>query len=124
MVFTGLLRWSYSMVSNIKKINPESHTNLVFRRFSLSLVSPNLFARLPWTDSLSRRTGWLAGMLILVLLLFSAGGYNKAKAQEQVYPDRPITIVVPFGVGGSADRMTRTMSNFLADALGQAGKCH
>lgn len=35
------------------------------------------------------------------------------------YPNRPITIVVAFGVGGSADRMTRAMSTYLADAIGQ-----
>lgn len=35
------------------------------------------------------------------------------------YPTKPVTIVVGFGVGGSADRMTRAVSNYLADELGQ-----
>ena len=35
------------------------------------------------------------------------------------FPLRPVTIIVAFGVGGSADRMTRTMSPFLANMLGQ-----
>ncbi len=35
------------------------------------------------------------------------------------YPERPVTFVVAFGVGGSADRMTRTMSTYIGDALGQ-----
>jgi len=35
------------------------------------------------------------------------------------YPERPVTIVVAFGVGGSADRMTRAMSTYIGDALGQ-----
>jgi putative tricarboxylic transport membrane protein len=35
------------------------------------------------------------------------------------YPARPVTIVVGFGVGGSADRMTRTMAPYIAEALGQ-----
>jgi tripartite-type tricarboxylate transporter receptor subunit TctC len=35
------------------------------------------------------------------------------------YPNRPVTIVVGFGVGGSADRMTRSMSTFIGDELGQ-----
>lgn len=35
------------------------------------------------------------------------------------YPERPVTFVVGFGVGGSADRMTRTVSNFVAQELGQ-----
>jgi tripartite-type tricarboxylate transporter receptor subunit TctC len=33
------------------------------------------------------------------------------------YPDRPIDMVVGFGTGGSADRMARAMSNFLAEEL-------
>ena len=40
-------------------------------------------------------------------------------AGADAYPERPVTIVVAFGVGGSADRMTRTMAPFLATALGQ-----
>ena len=35
------------------------------------------------------------------------------------YPEQPITMVVGFGVGGSADRMARAMSSFVADELGQ-----
>lgn len=35
------------------------------------------------------------------------------------FPSRPVTIVVAFGVGGSADRMTRTIAPFVAEALGQ-----
>lgn len=35
------------------------------------------------------------------------------------YPERPLTMVVAFGIGGSADRMTRMMSTFIGDALGQ-----
>ena len=35
------------------------------------------------------------------------------------YPNQPITFVVGFGVGGSADRMTRAMSAKLSETLGQ-----
>ncbi|WP_010322106.1 Bug family tripartite tricarboxylate transporter substrate binding protein [Marinobacterium stanieri] len=35
------------------------------------------------------------------------------------YPNKPVNFVVGFGVGGSADRMTRAMSSFLADELGE-----
>ncbi len=38
---------------------------------------------------------------------------------EDAYPARPITIVVAFGVGGSADRMTRGMAGRIAEELGQ-----
>jgi tripartite-type tricarboxylate transporter receptor subunit TctC len=53
------------------------------------------------------------------LLAPFVAGAPAGLAQDDGYPDRPITIVVPFGVGGSADRMTRTMSNFIGEALGQ-----
>ena len=35
------------------------------------------------------------------------------------FPARPVTVVVGFGVGGSADRMARSMSSRLGDELGQ-----
>ena len=35
------------------------------------------------------------------------------------YPNKPVTFVVGFGVGGSADRMTRAMSSYIAEQLGQ-----
>jgi len=38
------------------------------------------------------------------------------------YPQRPVTFVVGFGVGGSADRMTRAMSTYVAEELGQPVK--
>ena len=39
---------------------------------------------------------------------------------QAAYPEKPVTLVVGFGVGGSADRMTRSMSSFLSDELDQA----
>ncbi len=35
------------------------------------------------------------------------------------FPNKPLTVVVGFGVGGSADRMARSMSAYLAAELGQ-----
>jgi tripartite-type tricarboxylate transporter receptor subunit TctC len=46
-------------------------------------------------------------------------GLDPVVAGSGDFPARPVTIVVAFGVGGSADRMTRTVSSFVADALGQ-----
>lgn len=45
--------------------------------------------------------------------------FAPAVSAQDTYPDRPVTFVVAFGVGGSADRMTRAMANFIGDALGQ-----
>ncbi|MGO2496397.1 MAG: Bug family tripartite tricarboxylate transporter substrate binding protein [Vibrio litoralis] len=35
------------------------------------------------------------------------------------YPKKPVNVVVGFGVGGSADRMTRNMSAYIGEELGQ-----
>ena len=38
---------------------------------------------------------------------------------RELYPDAPVTVVVGFGIGGSVDRMARSMSTYLARELGQ-----
>jgi tripartite-type tricarboxylate transporter receptor subunit TctC len=42
-----------------------------------------------------------------------------ASATAQVYPSRPITIVVPFGAGGSSDTLTRVLAERMRASLGQ-----
>jgi putative tricarboxylic transport membrane protein len=61
--------------------------------------------------TISTRFCRLAAALLLVAIPMTAASDD--------YPNRPVTIVVGFGVGGSADRMTRAMSTFIGDALGQ-----
>ena len=46
-------------------------------------------------------------------------GLSHIVLAEEDFPTRPVTIVVGFGVGGSADRMARAMSGPLSDTLGQ-----
>ena len=41
-------------------------------------------------------------------------------AVAQVYPSRPITIVVPFAAGGPADTVTRMLVEPMRASLGQA----
>lgn len=48
-------------------------------------------------------------------LLFAFG----AAAQDDNYPTRPVTIIVPFPAGGSADLNARTVAERLSVALGQ-----
>lgn len=40
-------------------------------------------------------------------------------ASAQAYPNRPITLVVPLGVGGSTDVIARIMAEGMRQALGQ-----
>ena len=56
---------------------------------------------------------YIATMVIVSGVLYFETGY------ADDYPNRPVTIVVGFGVGGSVDRMTRSMSTFIGDELGQ-----
>lgn len=74
--------------------------------------------------SATRQTGCLANsnikitmMAILALVLAALVAPGAANAQE--WPDRPVTIVVPFDAGGSADRMARTLADHLTPVLGQ-----
>ncbi|OZI74496.1 tripartite tricarboxylate transporter substrate binding protein [Bordetella genomosp. 12] len=56
----------------------------------------------------------LAG-LALVLPAFGAAAADAVAS----YPDRPITLVVPFAAGGGTDSIARDMARTLADKLGQ-----
>ena len=52
------------------------------------------------------------GAIILICSMF----ISVSNASEN-YPSKPINFVVGFGIGGSADRMTRAMSSFLSENL-------
>lgn len=53
------------------------------------------------------------GLVLCIMVLFP---FSQVLAQ---FPEKPLDFVVGFGVGGSADRMARTMSSFLSEELGQ-----
>lgn len=56
-----------------------------------------------------RRWKYLIPLLVVQLPLPGSGEY----------PTGPVTVVVAFGVGGSADRMARSVSRFVSDQLGE-----
>lgn len=56
------------------------------------------------------RRGWVAGLLLLL------AGHVVA----ETYPNKPITLIVPFAPGASADGIARLVGKELSQALGQA----
>ena len=58
--------------------------------------------------------------LVLSLLLALTTGVQQAPfAQAESYPDRPITVVVPFPPGGPSDVTARILADRMREALGQ-----
>lgn len=64
------------------------------------------------------------GIVILLVLGFAVyavgcGGPDKAAPAADQYPNKPITLIVPFSAGGTADIMARTMEKVAMKYLGQ-----
>src|SRR6266849_537677 len=58
----------------------------------------------------------LAAALSVVV---AALGLAAGEAPAQVYPSKPIRIIVPFAAGGAVDALARLIGTKLADNLGQ-----
>ena len=58
------------------------------------------------------------GLMTAILAALAAGGTGTASAQD-VWPSKPIRIIVPFPAGGSSDPPIRVLALKLQDALGQ-----
>ena len=84
------------------------------------------------------RVRYLALILLLLMLVLTAcgsqsgsqqgqggqgqgqGGQSQDQAQEQpAYPEKPITMIVPFGAGGPSDQLARTLAEHLKEHLPQ-----
>jgi tripartite-type tricarboxylate transporter receptor subunit TctC len=58
----------------------------------------------------------------LAVIAFAAvtfGMFGAATSSAEVYPSRPITIIVPFPAGGNADTVARLMADAMKTSLGQ-----
>src|ERR671922_2512926 len=54
-----------------------------------------------------------------VLAIFIAGLAGAAPAPAQQYPNRVVTIIVPYPAGGPTDQLARVLAPALSDKLGQ-----
>jgi tripartite-type tricarboxylate transporter receptor subunit TctC len=57
--------------------------------------------------------------MFLASFVFAAAFGNVTIAAEQVYPSRPITMIVPFAAGGPTDTIARTLAEPMRVSLGQ-----
>jgi tripartite-type tricarboxylate transporter receptor subunit TctC len=57
--------------------------------------------------------------MVLMAATFAAILQSASSAMAQTYPSRPITMVVPLGVGGSTDVIARIMAEGMRASLGQ-----
>jgi len=61
----------------------------------------------------TRRAGLALGVSLLAAAAFGM------PAQAQSFPDRPVTLVIPFAAGGSTDVVGRIIAQKMSDELGQ-----
>ena len=59
---------------------------------------------------------WIATVIGLALLV---GGTAQAQTSKDIYPNRPVRIIVPFGAGGPGDIFARLAGQKLSEQLGQ-----
>ncbi len=64
---------------------------------------------------MSRKMKLAAAIAAMLLSL----GLGLANAQSPAYPSKPITLVIPFGPGGSVDQVARVLKPRLEERLGQ-----
>jgi tripartite-type tricarboxylate transporter receptor subunit TctC len=66
---------------------------------------------------MKRKSGWVLSLAVIVPLLVVFLGVRGAMAQGK-YPGKPVTVIVPWSVGGSTERVARVGANILAEKWG------
>lgn len=88
------------------------------RQSILTAQNVGLSSPFPVAPTILKKTrAWGQGLLFVILICIAP--FSKGIAQESGYPNRPITFVVPYGVGGSADQRARQIGQKLSLILKQ-----
>ena len=56
---------------------------------------------------------------LMLAAVLAAAGWTSAPALAQGYPNKSITLVVPYGPGGSTDLLARTLAQKMSESMGQ-----
>lgn len=57
-------------------------------------------------------------VLLMILFFVFVAGFTSGVFADN-YPERPVTLIVPFSAGGGSDRLCRTLAPYLSEELGQ-----
>jgi tripartite-type tricarboxylate transporter receptor subunit TctC len=68
---------------------------------------------------LGRKGSLAIVMLAAIAVLAAAIGCIGGEAQAQIWPQRPVRIIVPYAAGGNSDGMARIVAQRLSEAFGQ-----
>lgn len=66
------------------------------------------------------RLSWLVVSLIMLVLVAGCAMQDKKAATSEKYPAKPITMIVPYSAGGTADMMGRAIEKVAKKHLGQS----
>jgi tripartite-type tricarboxylate transporter receptor subunit TctC len=64
-----------------------------------------------------KKINWTFGLIVMLTTIFGLAFATQESRAE--YPTKPVSFLIPFGVGGSADLMGRALANGAKDTLGQ-----
>ena len=67
-----------------------------------------------------RKIGKVSGLILLVSLVIPFSGFAQGKGEKEIkFPTKPVTLVIPYSVGGGTDVQARLMAAFWEKKLGQ-----
>ena len=67
-----------------------------------------------------RKIGKVSGLIVVMFLLIPVSGFAQGKGEKEIkFPTKPVTLVIPYSVGGGTDVQARLLAAFWEKKLGQ-----